>query len=101
LLGEVTQLTLHFTERGGDRRQGRLESSGGRVSASSDAGISDTRLVDLARLRRLYEWLLGKGLEEEGWENVVLAPVWSRIQMRQWGTQWKARLNPSSLIDLS
>jgi hypothetical protein len=35
------------------------------VSASLDPGISDTRLVELPRLRRLYEWLMVGGLEEE------------------------------------
>jgi hypothetical protein len=44
------------------------------VSASSDPGISDTRLLGLPRLRRLYEWLMVGGLEEEVWEIVVLTP---------------------------
>ena len=35
------------------------------VSASADPGISDTRLLELPRLRRLYEWLMVGGLEEE------------------------------------
>ena len=35
------------------------------VSASADPSISDTRLLELPRLRRLYEWLMVGGLEEE------------------------------------
>jgi hypothetical protein len=31
------------------------------VSASSDLGISDTRLIELPQLRRLYEWLMVGG----------------------------------------
>ncbi|ONM21485.1 Mediator of RNA polymerase II transcription subunit 25 [Zea mays] len=50
------------------------------VSASSDPGISDTRLVGLPRLRRLYEWLMVGGRRVRG----CRADAWPRVQVQQW-----------------